>query len=62
MDLGEFLLPGTGLRPLGLIIAPNLLAILAEPTASVVALSQGCVVVADEVPQRADVVRVAPGE
>src|SRR4051794_36872290 len=41
MDLGEFLLPGTGLRPLGLIIAPDLLAILAEPTASI-ALCPGC--------------------
>ena len=35
MDLGEFLLPGTGLRPLGLIIAPGLVAILAVPTASI---------------------------
>jgi transposase len=41
MDLGEFLLPGTGLRPLGLVIAPDLVAILAEPTASI-AVCPGC--------------------
>jgi transposase len=41
MDLGEFLLPGTGLRPRGLIISPGLVAILAEPTASIAACP-GC--------------------
>ena len=41
MDLGEFLLPGTGLRLRGLIIAPDLVAILAEPTASI-AVCPGC--------------------
>ena len=41
MDLGEFLLPGTGLRPRGIILAPGLVAILAEPVASI-ASCPGC--------------------
>ncbi len=41
MDFGEVLLPGTGLRPRGLILAPGLVAILAEPTESV-AVCPGC--------------------